>query len=414
MRRLMVAGFTALLIATFPLAVMAQASVFEGETREIVVDIVQRVGGTVGGGDLAEASSEEDVEAMPVPQSEEAAEEPGSEVTELPELNLSDLAEYTSQGVSILVPADWVVDTELDSNTPFFIEVPGTNMIISLSSDSELTFPSWLGVTLFRSQADLLVSEIGEEAQLEESTTLYTEQNLPVAKLAFTGMEGDEPLGGAIYALAPNEDAYLLIGGGSAAEWEYAKAGIDLIVQSILFDDDLVDVEWADGEPLVFTDDDETLQVTVPTNWYAMSTGDPQFPIILAEPEVRYIAAVGGSSVFGDDIDMSVLDEYLSNEGVVNPEDYAGLIDTIGEMVSESGDSIALDTELSEVLPREGAALVRLVGSAELEDGVAMPVILYVDLRDSGVGIVTIFGDTESAVEFEDDIQSLVQSVTGL
>ena len=287
-------------------------------------------------------------------------------------------------------------------------------MIVSLSSDSGLDFPSWLGVALFRSQADLLVEEMGEDAQIEESTTLYTEQNLPVAKLAFSGTEGEEPLGGALYALAPNEDAYILVAGGSAAEWEYAKAGIDLIAQSILFDDDLLDVQWADGEPFDFTDVDETVQVTVPTNWYAMSTGDPQFPIILAEPEARYIAAVGTETVFGDDFDSSVFDEFLSDEGVVDPADYEALIAAIGEMISDSGSPITLDNDLSEVIARDGAALVRIVGDAELEDGVAMPVILYVDLRDSGVVVVTIFGDIDAAVEVEEEIQSMVESVTGL
>ena len=50
MRKLVVAGLTALLVANFPLAVMAQATAFDDETREIVIEIVQRVGGTVGPG----------------------------------------------------------------------------------------------------------------------------------------------------------------------------------------------------------------------------------------------------------------------------------------------------------------------------------------------------------------------------
>jgi hypothetical protein len=145
-----------------------------------------------------------------------------------------------------------------------------------------------------------------------------------------------------------------------------------------------------------------------------MNTGDPQFPVILAEPEARYVAAIGTEAAFGDDFDSSALDEFFSDEGVVAPAEYENLIATVAEMLNSSGSPIMLDDELSQVIPREGATTVRLVGTADLGDDLHMPVILYVDLRDAGLVVVTIFGDTESAVAQEEEIQAMVESVEGL
>jgi hypothetical protein len=52
-----------------------------------------------------------------------------------------------------------------------------------------------------------------------------------------------------------------------------------------------------------------------------------------------------------------------------------------------------------------------LVGSADLGDGVEMPVIFYVDLRSASVGVMAVFGDTESALAVEDEIQAMLESV---
>ena len=165
--------------------------------------------------------------SAPDPQQEGPATEPDAKGADLPELNLTDLAEYTNQGVTIKAPADWTVDTDTDEGTPFKIDVPDTDLTISLTSDSSMDFPSWLGLALFRSQADVLVKQIGQDAQVEEASTQHTDQDLPMVKLAFSGTEDDKPMGGAIYILAPNASAYVLTSGGPADQWQYAAPGLE-------------------------------------------------------------------------------------------------------------------------------------------------------------------------------------------
>lgn len=420
MRKLVVSGVVALLVAMTPLVVMAQASTFDEETRAVVVALVQRVASTLTPGytdpsdDSEDGEVPEDVEPMPQPQPEEPEAEPTDEPVTLPELDLTDLAEYTNQGVTFQAPADWVVDLEMGDSTPFFIEVPGTNLLISMESDSGLDFPSWLALALLRSQPELLLADAGENAQLEESATLYNPQNLPIAKLEFSGAEDDVLTTGAFFAVAPNENAYIMIGGGSAAEWEYAKPGIELLVESITFDEELITAVLAEDGPLVFSDEEGTVEATVPAGWYAMATGDVQFPIIFAEPEVRYVAAIGTGEVFGGEFDPAILEEFIPAEGVLDPEVEQDLFETIIDMVSNSDSPIEVDEELSALQSREGAVTVRLVGEAELDSELSMPVVFYIDLRTTGVGVVAIFGDTESAFAVEEEIQTLLESVTGL
>ncbi len=412
MHKQMVRGILISLITLTPFAAiapqgaLAQVSAFDDTTRANIAAIVQRVGPMISP-DITASDARVVLPSKPEPEVVE-------ESVEYPELNLTDLQEYSNQGVTIQVPAEWIVNLDTREDEPFTIEVPGAALEITLQADTGLDFPSWLGVALFRSQAQLLMEGFGAGAHVEESATLYTEQNLPIAKLTFSGGDPNEIEAGSLYVLAPNETAYILTVVGSTEARDYAAPGLELIAQSITFDDDLITVVNAGAEPLRFTDEDETVEVTVPAGWYAIATGDPQFPAILAEPEVRYVVAIGTQETFGGAFDPNSLEEYIPAEGELDPEKAQELIDTVFKMVSDSGSPIVIDEELSNVVAREGAVTVYLVGDADLGDGISIPVILSIDLRTSGVGVAAIFGDTESALELGDALQTLLESVTGL
>jgi hypothetical protein len=235
-----------------------------------------------------------------------------------------------------------------------------------------------------------------------------------MAKLAFAGEAGGEEAAGVFYVLAPNESAYLLVGGGIPEEWEPMAAGVQLIAESITFDEDLISLEAVGDEPLVYVDDGEMVMVEAPAGWFVMSTGDEIFPVILAEPEVRYVAAVGADAAYGEEFDISVFEEFLPTDGELDPELYDELIDTVVEVLSNSGSEMTLDEEQSDVFPRDGAVTVRVVGDAELEAGLSMPVVIYADLRADNIAMVAVFGDTESALAAEDELLALVVSATGL
>jgi hypothetical protein len=123
---------------------------------------------------------------------------------------------------------------------------------------------------------------------------------------------------------------------------------------------------------------------------------------------------VGTAASFGDDFDADKLQEFVPAEGDLDPSKYSDLLDRIVEMLNNSSSPINLDEEQSEVSTREGAVTVRLVGDAEIGEDMALPVILYIELRSDSAVAVAIFGDTESALSVEEDIRALVESVTEL
>jgi hypothetical protein len=409
MRQRVVGGIMALIIGMAPFVVMAQATALDEETRATVEALAKEVGAMVVPGITAPVG---EVNLEPTP---EPTDEPEDDPVVLTPPDLTDLAEYTNQGVTIQVPADWVVDLASDDGGPIFIiTIPGTEVFMSLEADDGLDFPSVLGVALFRSQAELLMAEFAEEADISESSTVYTPQGLPMAKLAFAGEADGEEAAGVFYVLAPNESAYLLVGGGTPEEWEPMAEGVQLIAESITFDEDLISLEAVGDEPMVHTDADEMVEVEVPAGWFVMDTGDEVFPVILAEPEVRYVAAVGAAAAYGENFDISVFEEFLPTEGELDPELYDELIDTVVEVLSNSGSEMTLDEEQSDVFPRDGAVTVRVVGDAELEASLSMPVVIYADLRTDNLAMVAVFGDIESALADEDTILTVVESATGL
>lgn len=439
MRRQVVTGIVPLIVAAVvtvsPLTAMAQASGLDDQTRASVVAMAHQVGHTIAPTVIAENSGEilgggapnpaqEDsatepnqtnqTPGQPNPQIEGSQSEPNKGADNLPALNLSDLAKYSNQGVTIKAPADWTVKTDTDDGTPFQIDVPGTDLIISLTSDSSLDFPSWLGLALFRSQPDFLVKEFSKGAQVDESSTFYTDQGLPVVKLSFSSTEDGTPVGGALYTLAPNTSAYVLTVAGSADNWQYAAPGFDLLAKSITFDPDLITSVKIGDKPEEFSDEDKTVQVTVPAGWYASSTGDKQFPIILAEPEVRYVVAIGTDKSLGGDFDPKIIKQFEDKDGNIDPAKYPDVLHALADSMGNSGSAMKLDEEASQIIPRDGATLIKLAGDADLGNDMSIPVIIYVDIRGDEAAAAAVFGDIDSAKEKDADLQTMIASIKKL
>jgi hypothetical protein len=70
-----------------------------------------------------------------------------------------------------------------------------------------------------------------------------------------------------------------------------------------------------------------------------------------------------------------------------------------------------IDPELTEVYTRDGGATVRLVGDADMGDGMALPVAIYFDLRADGGAALIVFGDVELALEDEAALRAIAESV---
>lgn len=419
MRKQLVGGIASLLVALSPLSmmaqtVMAQANTLDPATRATVIGVAQRVGRSVPSSPITApvgdgSMVDESIAELVVPDDEETS-EAEVDTSALSALDLTDLVEYSAQGLTFLVPADWIVEVDAGEDVPFTIEVPGTDIAVTIEADASLDFPSWLGVSLFRSQAPLLVGD-SSGSMVGDASTLYTSQSLPVAKLPLTVNEAGSTFVGAMYVMAPNENAYTMVGGGIPEEWAYAEPGIDLIVESLAFDESMITAVLAGDEPLVFVDDQETLSVTAPAGWYVMSSNDETFPVIVAEPEVRYVAAVGTSADFSRGLDQAEIQALLDQGDALDVDQAQALIDTIVELMADSGSPMLLDSEGSDVFTREGALAIRLVGGADIGGGMVLPVIFYIDLRADDLAALAIFGDTESALADEATIFTLLESI---
>jgi hypothetical protein len=406
MRQQVVGGILALTFALTPIAVMAQATALDPEVRATVELAVKEVAALLAPGAISADSGTTLLQPTPEP-TEESVEVPAL----LPELNLTDLAEYSSGGVTIQVPVDWIVEASNDETAQFSIEIPDTELFISLEEDSAVDFPSLLALALFRSQAELLVADFAEEAQIDEPHTAYTAQGLPMAKLGFSGNVGGVDAAGLMYIAAPNQHTYLLVAGGPPDEWAQVAEGIDLIAESMVFDEDLVTLVAAGDEPLAYTDADATVEFELPAGWYAMNTGDSQFPVVAAEPEVRYVVTMGNEESFGEDVADEILALYDPEGGELDSAASAALINELLGLLGDSND-MTLDAEQSTVFRHEGGLMFQLVGGADMGDGISLPVILYLDIRETTGAIAAVFGDTEFALADGEIIESMVQSVT--
>ena len=424
MRQQVVGGIVALTLALTPLAVMAQETILDPEVRatvelaaqEVAALLAPAVTSTDSGTTFLQPTPEPAVDPPVVDPTEEPTPEPTEESVGtpelLPELNLTDLAEYSSGGVTIQVPVDWIVESSEGEVASFTIEIPGTDLFISLEEDSAVDFPSLLALALFRSQAELLVADLAEAAQLDEVDTVYTAQGLPMAKLGFSGNVGDVDATGLMYIAAPNQHTYLLVAGGPPEEWAQVAEGINLVAGSIVFDEDLVTLVAAGDESLAYTDAEATVEFELPAGWYAMDSGDSQFPVVAAEPEVRYIVTMGNEESFGEDVADEILALYDPEGGELDSAASAALISELLVLLGDSSNEMMLDEEQSTVFRHESGLTFQLVGEADMGDGVSLPVILYLDVREATGAIAAVFGDTELALADRETIELMVQSVT--
>lgn len=418
MRRQLVGGVFALLLIMSPSVAMAQETTFDPETRATVERMAKEVAGrVVPGHGLAVAQTESLAPSAPMPEpSGEPESEPEGEAKNgsvvIPEVDLTDLVEYNNQGVTIQAPAAWSVEPG-DGDAVFYIDIPDTGIFIALGSTSSEDIPSLVALAFFRSQTDLVLQDFGN-GEAVESTTIYTSQGLPLTKLAFTGESLGEDQAGVIYVTAPNESVYSLIASGPPEEWEKVAEAVQGVANSIVFDEELIGLTSIGGDPALFTDGDGRLEVEVPAGWYALDVDDPVFQAILSEPEVRFAVAVAAGEDFNVALDPSMLAQIVPSDGELTAEEQEALIADIVDILKNSGGDVELEEEGATVLIREGAVTVIAQGTANLQSGVIMPVEFYVDLRPTGGSVVAVFGDLDAAATLESEIQTLVESVTGL
>jgi len=393
-----------MLAGLLPLSAWAQATGLDPAARAVVQYAAVEVGHQVAPGRVARPSQP----APSLPEAE-ATDEPEEEVA----VDLSEVRTYTSSGLTMDAPVAWNVLALGADEAAFIVEIPDTEMAVAVGL-TDADFPGLIGVALIRSMGDALAAELGDEVTMEAADTLFSSQGLPVAQLRFSGGSFGEEIGGRFYAFATGSSAYLAIAGGPLDEWLLYADAIETMVGSLTFDDGLIDLAQAGDAPELFVDAEELTEVEIPAGWYVSNTDDPQLPVIVAEPELRYVVAIGSEATFGQELSPELAGLFLSPDGESNPEDYDDLIDAISDALGSSSGGFELDPAMSASFPREGAVMIRLGGMAELDDDLTVPLVFFIDLREAGGVVAIVFGDVEAAQAAEAEIMQLIESVTVL
>lgn len=325
-------------------------------------------------------------------------------------LDLSDRQTAESEGLTIQAPAAWEVASDMGPEMPFFIEVPGADLMIFVEANTS-DFPGLAGIAIFAALAEGIADSFGEDVEMVEAAAGFTEQEIPTYYFVFAGESEGEMMGGMFYVFAPGPMAYLLLAVGSLEDWEANRPGVDLIANSLQFDEELILLEKAGDEAITFVSSDGTTSVVAPPGWYASDSDDAELPVIVGAPDMAYVAAIGTEASFGEELRPEIAELFVPSEGESNPEDYDDLVGAIVEMLGSSGQEVTLDPSRQAVYPRDGAVTIRLVGTMELDTDLPFTVATFVDLRESGGAVMIVFGDIDRALDDEEALLTILESI---
>lgn len=392
-----------MLAGLLPLSAWAQAAGLDPDARAVVQYAAVEVGYQVAPGRVARP-------LRPAPRlpEAEATDEPEEEVV----VDLSEVRTYTSSGLTMEAPVAWNVSAPGADEAAFIVEIPDTEMTVAMGL-TDARVPGLIGVAFIRTLGDVVAAELGGEVTMEVADTLFSSQGLPVAQLRFSGDSFGVEIGGSFYLFAA-ASAYVAIAAGPLDEWLLYADAIETMVGSLTFDDGLIDLAQAGDAPELFVDAEELTEVEIPAGWYVSNTNIPQLPVSVAEPELRYVVAIGSEATYGQELSPELAGVFLSPDGESNPEDYDDLIDAISDALGISSGGFELDPAMSASFPREGAVMIRLGGMVELDDDLTAPLVFFIDLREAGGAVAIVIGDVEAAQAAEAEIMQLIESVTVL
>ncbi len=353
-----------------------------------------------------EGTSVPDGESIPAPEAEEAA--PRADV---PEIDLSTQIEYSYGGITLRAPIDWDV-LEDSFGSLFEITMPGMAFYAAIQEiDDE--FPGLFLVTFLTNLPELFLTEFLEDGALTSMETGLTAQQIPLAAVHFdTTIEGLEG-SGALYVISPGETVYLLTAFAPSDEWAALAPGVAMIAESIVFDEELLTLVTAEGGDLAYTHSRGLIETTIPEGWHVTSTNDEELSLFVADPDYTFGVVLGVDAEDGAELG-SLADELLGDlDTELAQETLDWVFDELTTVMSGEGDFV-VDETLNAYYPREGALTFRMAGEGDLGDGLAMPVVVYFDLRNDGSVMQFVIGDIEAALEMEPDLLAIMASTVVL
>lgn len=321
--------------------------------------------------------------------------------------------ELPSLSLVVQIPEDWELTTDVQ-NGLFGFRIPGEFSYSFFDTLGQDEFPGLLGLTIFNTRADLLVSSIDENVELEEVQTYITAQGLPGVKIVFAGQISGIDVVGGFYVLATARSVDGLVILTSKASWPDIEPQIDRVASNLTFmnEEETSMVRAVEG-PLTYTNPELGISLVLPEGWLLQETSDERVPISMANPDFQITGVV--APIAQDDVDAAALEllrNALENTGQLTNEELQAAMDAIFAN-SESGfqsSNFTLDPELLVVYPGD-TSTVRFGGEGDF-DSFTMPVLFYLDVRTDNAVFGLFLGDGETLMEASDTLLEIVRSAS--
>jgi hypothetical protein len=321
------------------------------------------------------------------------------------------MTEHSASGITLTTPENWEV-AEVGFGTVFNISDPNTGFLGMVEDSGNADeFPGIIALLLFEEQADIIVREIDENGTVLEINRLRTAQDLPLLEILFAAnVEGVDMLG-SLGLVSSGLNLYVLFGLAPEEQWPSVEDGVALMAETIRLDDELLTLTTAAEGDLRHTVASEEYSLTVPSGWQVGDTDDSDLSVVLVDPDVEHVGALGIQLEAGflEGTDLEALLGATADE--MGPETVDLLMPQIIEALDIGVGDFEIDDALSDIFPAEQGFSARFVGTADLDD-LVMPVVFFVNLREDGFAGLIVFGDIDSTLETQNLYTGILDSVT--
>lgn len=399
-----VAPTLALLIALLlaPGAALAAAPAQEGTLDPAVLAALQRsaalVAGAAGGAAVAPAPVDEPVD------------EPSDEPVALEDVVIGETVEVSGGGISVLVPDTW---TEGNGSGSLSFEDEATGFRIDLN-DSGSDFPGLLLFPIVEGNVEAFLTSLGNEAELVGVSRLATEDGMPVLRVAYANGEGDdgELVSGAIYFVLLGNNVVGIFSAAPVELWPAYEAATDAMVTSILADEEFATLQVAGDEGAAVEEPSGRYSLTVPPGWYFAISGDAEMAVAMGEPTLAIVAAIMAETLDVSDEELQEFTEMIA--GTRDDEELSGVLDEVVEALNLGAqNAIAIDESRTATLPggERSVGTIRVVGDVEVEEGVQMPVSIYLTIFPADMTALIVFGEPDAVAAEEATLLTLIDSI---
>ena len=323
-----------------------------------------------------------------------------------------DTAEYSNEGVTLKAPGSWII-TPGDFGSVFNIEIPDTDFLGVVQSMGAEDFPGLMGIVLFKTQADTLVGAIDPGGELLGVDSFFTEQGLPLVKIALSAdMGGGEVGTGAFYIVSTGLETYGIYGFAAPADWPQIESGLDLMAGSLVFDPDMITLEAIKGGLLEYVDEENGLRLTVPDGWLVSPTGDVDVPVVLADSGLNLAAML--SIAPGSPADEGLDVTELLQGGAADAQTSLEMVQTVLDMMDLPSDEFVQDETLTQAFPGDDSVVLRFGGDIAIEDFGTIPLAFYLSLTEEKAAVLVLMGEAETMLAVEPTLLDLLNSLERL